>query len=399
MRSLTKRLSLAAAAVAILALVALFLRPPAVPVELGRVTRGPLVVTLEEDGETRIHPRHLVAAPIAGRLAASELHPGDPVRLGEAVAWIAPAPLDPRGREQAEAALRAARASGAEARARVAEARTARESSRSTLARVERLASTGQVSEEDLELGRSEERRLSEALAAAEARARAAAFAVEAAQAALLGSTAQAALPAPATEGGGAAVAVRSPVDGVVLRLLEESERVVAAGTSLLEVGDPTALEVVVDVLTGDALAVRPGAEMLLDAGSSTAPALRARVRRVEPAAFTKVSPLGVEEQRVNVVGDLLDPAPRLGDRFRVEAQIVLWRGEAVLQAPAAALFRRGEEWAAFVVSGGRARERAVSLGRRGASEVEVLAGLAEGDTVVLYPSDRVAEGARLALP
>jgi HlyD family secretion protein len=312
------------------------------------------------------------------------------VAAGQVVARLDPAPLDPRGREQAEAALRAARASAAEARARVAEARTARESSRSTLARVERLAASGQVSEEDLELGRSEERRLSEALAAAEARARAADFAVEAAAAALLGA---------AAEGAGAAVPVRSPVGGVVLRLLEESERVVGAGTPLLEVGDPEALEVVVDVLTGDALAVRPGAEMLLDAGSGAESTLRARVRRVEPAAFTKVSPLGVEEQRVYVVADLLAPAPRLGDRFRVEAQIVLWRGEAVLQTPAAALFRRGEEWAAFVVAGGRARERAVTVGHRGASEVEVVAGLAEGDVVILYPSDRVAEGARLALP
>jgi HlyD family secretion protein len=181
-----------------------------------------------------------------------------------------------------------------------------------------------------------------------------------------------------------------------VLEVCEECARVVQAGTPLLTVGDPHELEVVVDILSSDAVKIEPGAAMLLTAGGDNTEIVRARVRLVEPAGFTKVSPLGVEEQRVNVVGDFVDPPGRLGDRYRVEARIVLWEGKGVLKVPAGALFRQGDGWAVFTVENGRARARAVTVGHRNPDEAEVLSGLEQGDTVIVHPGDRVEEGVRV---
>jgi HlyD family secretion protein len=181
-----------------------------------------------------------------------------------------------------------------------------------------------------------------------------------------------------------------------VLRVIEEGGREIAAGAPILELGDPADLEVVVDVLSSDAARVAPGAEMLL-VGWGGGDTLRATVRAVEPSGFTKVSPLGVEEQRVNVVADLVDPPVGLGDRYRVEARIVIWRGEQVLRVPASALWRRGDRWAVFVVERGRARGRDVRIGHRGEGWTEVVGGLAEGDRVILHPGEEVAEGVRVA--
>ncbi|HWC65394.1 MAG TPA: HlyD family efflux transporter periplasmic adaptor subunit, partial [Thermoanaerobaculia bacterium] len=192
-------------------------------------------------------------------------------------------------------------------------------------------------------------------------------------------------------------IPIRSPAAGRVLRISQESERSVAAGTPVVEIGEPGALEIVVDLLSTDAVRVAPGMAMTVDGGEGVL--RRGRVRTVEPAAFTKISALGVEEQRVNVVGDLLDPAGRLGDAYRVETAITVWRGEKVLTIPASALFRSGAGWRVFVVEGGRARGRAVDVGHRGASEVEILRGLAEGDTVVLHPGDALREGRRVRAP
>jgi HlyD family secretion protein len=222
------------------------------------------------------------------------------------------------------------------------------------------------------------------AFAAAESRAAAAAHEVEQARAALLAA------------GPGATIALRSPVCGRVLAVPERSERVVAAGTPLMEVGDCSDLEAVVDILTTDAVEVRPGARILVQPWTDGSPPLEARVRRVEPAAFTKVSALGVEEQRVNVIADFVTRAEGLGDGFRIEVRIVLWEGTDVLKVPSSALFRSGEQWAVFVVEGGRARLRTVEMGHRSPSEAEITAGLAAGDVVVRHPSDRVADGVRV---
>jgi HlyD family secretion protein len=220
----------------------------------------------------------------------------------------------------------------------------------------------------------------------------AAAWYVESARAALLESP-------PGGAAGGKAMELRSPVEGSVLRVCQECEKVVPAGAELIELGDPRDLEVVVDVLSSDAVKIRPGAPMLLDPGAGAendSEELRAQVRMVEPSGFTKVSPLGVEEQRVNVVGDFVDPPGRLGDRYRVEVCIVLWEGRDVLKIPAGALFRDAEGWAIFTVEDGRARLRAVKPGHRNPDEAEILEGLQEGVVVIVHPSDAVADGVRV---
>jgi len=191
---------------------------------------------------------------------------------------------------------------------------------------------------------------------------------------------------------------VKAPTSGRVLRVFEESSRVVSGGTPLVEIGDPTDLEVVVDVLSRDGAAIMPGTRVELEQWGGGEP-LVAKVRLVEPAAFTKVSALGVEEQRVNVIADFVTPPAQrlnLGDNFRVEARIVIWETGDALKVPAGALFRRGGEWAVFVVSGNRARLQPVKVGRAGATETQVLEGLKNGDAVILYPGDRVYDGGRV---
>lgn len=370
---------------AALAGIAWLLRPERVPVETAAVSTGPLEVTIEAEGETRVRRRFVIAAPVAGRLLAIDLHEGDAVAAGEIVARLAVAPLDPRDRRQAEAGVAAARAGRQEALARVAEAKTALALARRTRERSERLFAAGTVAAEALDQARTAERSAAELLDAAEHRAEAAAGELSGARAALLEGD-------PATASG--IVRLAAPVAGRVLRRFEESERVLAAGTPILEIGDPTRLEAVVEVLSTDAVSLAPGAAMRLDVGSGRS--LAARLRDIEPAAFTKISPLGVEEQRVRAIGDLLEPAPQVGDRFRLAATIVLWRGEDVLQVPAGAVFRTGEAWSVYVVDEGRARRRAIRVGHRGAAAVEILDGLKAGERVIVYPSDRVTDGGRV---
>ena len=192
---------------------------------------------------------------------------------------------------------------------------------------------------------------------------------------------------------------VTSPVGGRILRVLQESARVVPGGFPLVEVGDPTDLEVRIEVLSRDGVAIRPGARVMLEQWGGPEP-LTARVRLVEPSAFTKISALGVEEQRVYVVADFVDPLekrPTLGDNYRVEARIVIWEKPDALRAPAGALFQRNGVWQAFVAEGGRARLRAVQVGRSNGIETEVLDGLREGDVVIVYPGDKVADGTRVS--
>ncbi len=374
-----------ALALSVLGGIAWLLRPERVPVETAAVTRGPLEVTIEAEGETRVRRRFVIAAPTAGRLLAIDLHEGDAVAAGETVARLAVAPLDPRDRRQAEAAVAAARAGRQEALARVAEVRAALALSRRTRERSERLFAAGTIAAEALDQARPAERSAAELLDAVEHRAEVAAGELSGARAALLESD-------PATASG--IVRLAAPAAGRVLRRFEESERVLAAGTPILEIGDPARLEAVVEVLSTDAVSLVPGAAMRLDAGGGTI--LPARLREVEPAAFTKISPLGVEEQRVRVIGELLEPALKVGDRFRLAAAIVLWRGEDVLQVPAGAVFRTGEGWSVFAAEQGRARRRAIRAGHRGAAAVEVLDGLKAGERVIVYPSDRVTDGGRV---
>ena len=374
--------------------IAWLLRPKAAVVELGRVTRGALEATIEDEGQTRIHPRYVVAAPVAGRLAQLELDPGDDVAAGAVVASLAPAPLDLRAREEAEGRLSSTRASASEAVARVAEAEAEVAQARSTLVRYRALFDAGQLSAEELDRAATAEKRLSRSLEGARQRAEAARFEVAIARSALIDADS------------GATIQVRAPVAGKVLRLLEDSERVVPAGAPILEIGDPADLELVVEVLSTDAVKIPAGAAMSVEAGAGRR--LTGRVREIEPAGFTKVSPLGVEEQRVRVIGELDSEASTagapggsggvegLGDRFRIRARIVLWRGEGVLQAPSGAVFRAGDGWAAYRVDDGLARLATVRIGHRGADAVEILSGLEAGDALVLYTGERIGDGSRV---
>jgi HlyD family secretion protein len=386
-------------AAALAACVVAFLPRPAA-VETAAVARAPLAETIDEEGRTRARDRFTVAVPTAGRLERVALRAGDPVARGQEVAVLRLAPLDAREREAGTGHLRAAEALRREALE--ISARAAAESAQATRdrERVEQLQAKGYVALQELEQARSAEVAAARAAEAARFRVEAAASEVAVAKAALVGGE-----DAP---GEGRRLALRAPEDGRVLRVLEQSERVVPAGTPILEVGDPSRLEVVIEVLSADAVRVRPGMPVRLGGwgGDATLPAV---VRLVEPAAFTKVSALGVEEQRVNVIADLAAPPGPLGDGYRVEARIVTWSAPAVLTVPPSALFRApaassaaagaGADpgWAAFVVADGRARRRAVVPGRRGAAAVEIVSGLAAGERVVVHPPNDLRDGARVA--
>lgn len=382
-----RRLAWAAAGLFLAALLAWSLRPVPLDVETAVVARGPLRVTVDEDGVTRVREHHVVAAPVSGRLLRVELEEGDAVAAGDVVARIAAAPLDPRTLEQARARLAGADASTREAAASVAQLRTGLAQARRDALRLRTLARAGAVSEHDAELAETDAGVRARAVAAAEARLNGAEAEARAARAALSDAD-------PALSAGATITLVRSPVRGRVLRVVQESESPVAAGTPLVELGDGEALELVVDVLSAEAVAIRGGMPILVEDWGGPG-VLSGTVRAVSPAAFTKVSALGVEEQRVNVVGDLADPPEGLGAGYRVDARIVTWEAADVLKVPNSALVRSGEGWAVFVLDGRRIRLREVSLGRRGGADAEVLGGLRAGEPVVVYPSDRVADGVR----
>jgi HlyD family secretion protein len=396
-----RRVAFLAAALGFVALAWWAMRPAPVPVEVGAVSRGPLQVSVDEEGETRVRQRFVVAAPATGRLLRIELDEGDRVAVDDVVAQIVPAPLDPRDRAAAEARLQAAEDArrGAEARASLAQAALAQ--AERDLERAERLREAGARSDEEVERARLERTRALREREASRFATAAAEHEADAARAVLMASRANRAdlarADAPCATPG-TCIDVRAPVAGEVLRVLEESERVVLSGAPLLELGDPKAIEIVVDVLSADAVRIRPGAELWVEDWGGERP-LRAAVRRVEPSGFTKVSALGVEEQRVNVIADFVDTPDGLGDGYRIEARIVVWQADDVLRVPSSALFRHGEGWAAFVLDGAVARRRELEVGARGPFEAEVKGGLAEGERVVLHPSDRLADGVRVREP
>jgi HlyD family secretion protein len=364
-------------------LVWLALRPSPVPVDVAAATIGPLQVTIDEEARTRVRDRYVVTAPIAGRVMRIALEAGDPVAGGAVVVRMTPLPLDPRSRAQAQALVAAAADAQRAAAATVTQARETLAQARRERARVAELASRSLVAPAERERAELAESVAAQDLEAAEFRAQGAQHDVEAARAALIAA------------GAGAVVTLRAPVSGVVLRIPERSERVVQAGEPLLEVGNCGDLEIVADLLSSDAVKVRPGHLMLVeDWGGDSA--LVARVRRVEPGGFTKISALGVEEQRVHVVADLGQCPAALGDGYRVEARIVIWEADSVLKVPTTALYRAGEGWGVFVIDGGRAAERAVEVGRQNAFESEILSGLKPGELLVRHPGDRIRAGIRV---
>ncbi|MCC7009544.1 MAG: HlyD family efflux transporter periplasmic adaptor subunit [Acidobacteria bacterium] len=371
-------------------LLAVAMWPRAIPVEMTQATEGPLVVTLDEDGRTRVRDRFVLTAPVAGELLRVSLRPGDRVERGKTTLAVlraaAPVPLDVRTRAEAEAAVRAAEAAVSRLTAERARAEAAVVPLADRVRRSLALATAGALASEVLEAQAAELRVAEEAVKAAE-------FAVAQAQQELNAARARLAVPPP---GGSAREWVLvAPVSGTVLVRHHESQSVVPAGEPILEIGDVGRLEIVADLLSADAIKVRPGAAVVIDqwGGQGT---LGGRVDRVEPSGFTKLSALGVEEQRVNVIIDFdrsSEQAKLIGDNYRVEVRIVIWQSESVLRVPPAALFRRGAEWAVFAVQDGVARERTVEIGERNADHAQVLDGLVEGDTVVIYPPDTLADG------
>jgi len=368
--------------------IAAALRPRAAVVESALVTRGPMTVTVDEEGRTRVRERFVVAAPVAGRLDRVVLHEGDAVTAGAVMAHLVPAPLDPRAVAQAEARLGAAQASRSAAKAREDSARAAFDQAHRDRERAEELGREGIQAAEGRERAELQEVASAAELTAARHGTEAAVQEVAEARAALLAS-------GPEVRRPGGAVPVRAPLKGTVLRVLQESDRVVAAGTPLFELGDMGEIEIVSELLSSDAVNVKPGAVLWIGGFGGTKE-VTGRVRRVEPSGFTKLSALGVEEQRVNVVGDFESVPGGVGDGYRVEVRVVVWAAPEALVVPGSALYRAGSEWRAFVVENGRAVSREVKVGHRTTTEAEVLGGLRQGDRVILYPGDRVKDGGRV---
>ena len=370
----------------LLALIGAGLWPRATPVETVRAILGPLRSTITEEGKTRIRQRYVVSAPVAGQLRRITLKVGDVVEAGRTVVAmvdpISSTMLDARGRASADARRDAARAN-------LEKARAGHVFAAADLQRVEKLFAAKMVTLREIETARFGASSAAKEMAAAESALRLA----EAELADFVPGGAAARL-----GGGRAQTPVIAPASGRVLRLIEESTRVVAAGSPLMEIGDPADLEAVITVLSRDGAGIEIGTPVELEQWGG-GKSLAAKVRLVEPAAFTKFSALGVEEQRVNVVVELLAPPAQrmaLGDNFRVEGRIIRWQTERTLKVPSGALFRRGTGWSVFVVEDGRARLKTVSVGASSGAETEVREGLKENDEVIVYPGERVRDGERV---
>lgn len=368
--------------------------PRAVPVDVAEVKRAPLAVTVEEEGKTQVTERYQVSAPVAGYVRRIDLKTGDAVAAGQVLAVIEPAravALDPRTRAQGQAQMRAATAALAVAQENARAAAAAAQLAQQERVRAASLREANFLSAQALDTARSAETRARAVQQAAEHSVKVARFELDMARAAVAHSV--------RLQAGGAdeALQVKAPVAARVLKLLHESEGPVTAGQPLLEIGNPQNLEIAVEVLSTYAVKILPGSSVILDRWGG-AP-LQGTVRVVEPSGFTKISALGVEEQRVRVIVDFTSPRAawqRLGDGYRVEARFVLWEGKDVLQLPTSALFRHGEGWAVFAVDGGRARLTPVKTGQRAGLATQVLSGLAAGAQVISHPDDKISDGVRV---
>jgi HlyD family secretion protein len=385
-----RRVLISAGVIALLLAVALW--PTTTPVEVGVVSRGSVIVTVDEEGITRVRDRFVVSAPVSGRVLRIELEPGDPVKRGQVVARVraeTPPLLDARTRAEAQAAIESARAALGRARAEEQRAKATLAQAEREAGRIRTLAQDGLSTRQEVETRTAD-------VEVAQESANAAAFAVRTAMSEVQRLEARVAPSTPDLSG--RIVDVTAPVDGVVLKRMRESESVVPAGDPLLEIGDSHKLEIVSDLLSTDAVRVTRGARAIVEQWGGDKK-LDATVRRIEPSGFTKISALGVEEQRVNVVLDFVNPAvawAALGDAYRVEVRIVTWEASQVLKVPTAALFRRGEEWAVYLVDGGRARRTGVTLGHQTGQEAELTAGASAGARVIVHPGNTLADGARV---
>jgi HlyD family secretion protein len=371
----------------------LVLRPQPLDVEVATVVAAALEQKVADDGRARIRERYTVSAPVAGTLARIELHEGDVVDAGTVIARLLPLPtplLDPAARKATEQRLASTEDTSQQALATVTRAQIANDQAKTELLRVEALAKQGAVSSVQLDQASVDSHMRQAELASARFAASVATHEIGQARAAL----------ARFTPGSGKSeqFEITSPVHGEVLHVLHKSEGVVTAGTALVELGDPQALELVADVLSQDAVAIKPGmpARVMHWGGEQS---LSAKVRRIEPAAFTKTSALGVDEQRVNVLLDMdgtVEQWRTLGDGFAVEIEITVWSKPDVVQIPTSAIFRQGSAWSAFIVEKGMAKARHVEPGHRGPLQTEILSGLHPGEIAIIHPGTAVRDGARV---
>ncbi|MEA5574152.1 efflux RND transporter periplasmic adaptor subunit [Calothrix sp. UHCC 0171] len=430
-----KRLIYAAIAFGTIFLVVQAFRPAPIPVDTGLVSRGELRVTVNAEGKTRVRDRFTISAPVDGRLARIELDEGDKIKQGDMVAKIDPLPLtssvkEALGRlaewqaqrqgvatqrpkeanlEQARQRIQAAIANQRQAEARVIQAQAALAQARRDNQRAQELQASGVIPRQDREVAELNQTTRAKELETARLAAKASANEVEVAQAALTVLQQQKSDPDYLLKVYDARIAsveaelaklkdeaartdIHSPVSGQVLRVQKKSAQYVTSGTPLLDIGNVSNLELVIDVLSGDATKIKPGAQIFIVQGTETE-AIQAKVRYVEPSAFTKVSALGVEEQRVNVIGDFTDKSHLFGDAYRVDVQIVVWDRENLLKVPLSSLFRCGKSWCTFVVNNGKANRRQIEVGQRSDFEAEIRQGLKEGEAVILHPSEQIEDG------
>ncbi|MGE0612590.1 MAG: efflux RND transporter periplasmic adaptor subunit [Hyphomicrobiales bacterium] len=393
----TKRLLMGLAAAGILAAVIYALMPAPVPVDVAEITRGPMRVTVDEEGETDIVDVYVVSAPIGGKLLRIPHKSGAEIEKDKTVVAVIqpgdPSFLDARTRRELAAAVEAAKANVEYAKTEIRKAESELSFAQSELKRAEQLAQRDTISQRTLEKAALDVELRKAALVQARANLDLRERELDSARARLIGPEHASSL----IDDRSCCVQLHAPIDGQVLKVLKESEQVVQAGEPLLETGDPRSIEIVVDLLSSDATKVRPGAAAAIDGwGGHT---LKARVTRIEPAAFTKVSALGIEEQRVYVHLELLDPweeRQALGHDFRVFVRITVWESEDALRLPLSALFRHQQDWAVFRLVEGRAVLTPVKIGQRNLESAEILDGIGQGDLVVVHPSDRVADGVKI---
>ncbi|WNZ44427.1 HlyD family efflux transporter periplasmic adaptor subunit [Leptolyngbya boryana CZ1] len=415
-------------------------RPTPIVVETQAVTRGELQVSVAAEGKTRIRDRFVISAPVSGRLTRIQLKAGDAVQPGEIVAQIEPLTLTAPVQEalgrlaearaqregvatqrpksatlaQAQTRIQAAIATQRQAEASVAQAQAAFNQAQRDRQRAQEMAASGVISRRDRENAELVEITRAKELESATLAAKAASAEVDVARAALTVLQAEQRDPDYLLKVYDARIAsieadlaklkdeanrtsVRSPSGGQVLRLLQQSAQSVTAGTPLLEIGDISKLEIVIDVLSTDALKIKPGNVILVQTGTGM-PMLKAKVRRIEPSAFTKVSALGVEEQRVNIIGDFINAPASLGDGYRSDVQIVVWQNPDVLKVPLSALFRCDQAWCVFSVQDSKAQERSIEMGQRSTFEAEVQKGLQARETVILHPNEQIKTGTLVKL-
>ncbi|RJP16591.1 MAG: efflux RND transporter periplasmic adaptor subunit [Candidatus Abyssobacteria bacterium SURF_5] len=384
---------LVAAALALVVIAVIYgLMEKPVRVQTQAVSRGPMTVSVEEDGKTRVIDRYTITAPVAGFLRRIRLDEGDPVSAGQDVATLEPLRPenpDPRTRARAQADVDAAEAALRRAEEEVERVAAEADYAQAEYRRKQGLFKEGIVSQDEFDRAEAQAR-------AAEAALKSARFAVEVARHQL--EAARTALRYTAEAAPSEAIELKSPVTGSVFEVFRESEGVVSTGEAVMEIGDPSALEVEVDLLSDDAVKVEPGTRVFFERWGGGDP-LEGRVRVVEPSGFLKISALGVEEQRVLIISDITSPREvwkNLGDEYRVDASFVIWEGEDVLRVPESALFRHEGGWAVFVVEGGRASLRPVEIGQRNGVTAQVLSGLSEGEEVIIHPNRDVEDGARI---